>query len=303
MSILVVGSVALDTVKTPLGRVEEVLGGSASYFSVAASFFAPVHLVAVVGQDFEESHARIFRERGVDLGGLTKVPGRTFRWSGAYGEDLNQRTTLSTELNVFEHFRPTLSDWLKKCEFLFLANIDPDLQRSVLEQVKRPRLVACDTMNFWIAGKPESLRKTLEKVDVLLINDEEARQLAGETNTVRAARRILSWGPTSLIVKRGEYGAALYNNHSHFAVPAYPLLDPVDPTGAGDSFAGGFMGYLARAGSVSNTTIRQALIAGSVMASFCVEDFSLRRFESLRPEEIRTRLQEFRRMTEFEDLV
>ena len=158
-------------------------------------------------------------------------------------------------------------------------------------------------MNFWIAGKPESLRKTLEKVDVLLINDEEARQLAGETNTVRAARRILSWGPTSLIVKRGEYGAALYNNHSHFAVPAYPLLDPVDPTGAGDSFAGGFMGYLARAGSVSNTTIRQALIAGSVMASFCVEDFSLRRFESLRPEEIRTRLQEFRRMTEFEDLV
>jgi len=204
---------------------------------------------------------------------------------------------------VFEHFRPTLSDWLKKCEFLFLANIDPDLQRSVLEQVKRPRLVACDTMNFWIAGKPESLRKTLEKVDVLLINDEEARQLAGETNTVRAARRILSWGPTSLIVKRGEYGAALYNNHSHFAVPAYPLLDPVDPTGAGDSFAGGFMGYLARAGSVSDTTIRQALIAGSVMASFCVEDFSLRRFESLRPEEIRTRLQEFRRMTEFEDLV
>jgi len=302
MSILVVGSVALDTVKTPLGRVEDVLGGSASYFSVAASFFAPVHLVAVVGQDFGEAHARIFRERGVDLGGLAKLPGRTFRWSGVYGEDLNQRTTLSTELNVFEHFRPVLSDWLKKCDFLFLANIDPDLQRSVLEQVKRPRLVACDTMNFWIEGKPESLRKTLEKVDVLLINDEEARQLARETNTVRAARRILSWGPTALIVKRGEYGAALYNDHSHFAVPAYPLLDPVDPTGAGDSFAGGFMGYLARAGTVSNTTIRQALIAGSVMASFCVEDFSLRRFESLRPEQIRTRLQEFRRMTEFEDL-
>lgn len=302
MSILVVGSVALDTVQTPLGRVEGVLGGSASYFSVAASFFAPVHLVAVVGEDFPAVHESLFRSRGVDLSGLSRVPGRTFRWSGAYGEDLNQRTTLSTELNVFEQFRPVLPEHLKKCDFLFLANIDPDLQRSVLRQMQRPRLVACDTMNFWIIGKPDSVRETLREVDVLLVNDEEGRQLAGETNTVRAARKILSGGPSSLVIKRGEYGAALYSNRSHFAVPAYPLLDPVDPTGAGDSFAGGFLGHLARTGRTDEGGIRQALIAGSVMASFCVEDFSLRRFQTLRPEEIRTRLREFRRMTEFEDL-
>jgi len=297
-----VGSVAFDTVQTPLGRVEEVLGGSASYFSVAASFFAPVHLVAVVGEDFNTDHTRIFRARGVDQGGLVRAPGRTFRWSGVYGQDLNQRTTLATELNVFEHFRPVLPDRLKKTDFLFMANIDPDLQRSVLQQMKRPRLVACDTMNFWIDRKPESLRETLKGVDILVINDEEARQMAKEANTVRAARRILTWGPTSLIVKRGEYGAALYTHRTHFAVPAYPLLDPVDPTGAGDSFAGGFLGHLARTDRIDEPSIRQALVAGSVMASFCVEDFSLRRFETLRPEQIRTRLKEFHRMTEFEDL-
>ena len=302
MSILVVGSVAFDTVQTPAGRAEEVLGGSASYFSVAASFFAPVHLVAVVGEDFTPDHASIFRERGVDTSGMARVPGKTFRWSGVYGEDINQRTTLATELNVFQQFRPELPEWLKKIDFVFLANIDPDLQRSVLRQMKRPRLVACDTMNFWITGKPGAVRETLREVDVLLINDEEARQLSGEPNTVRAARKILGWGPSSLVVKRGEYGAALYSNHSHFAVPAYPLLDPVDPTGAGDSFAGGFVGHLARTGRLDDGTIRQALIAGSVMASFCVEDFSLRRFGKLRPEEIRMRQKEFSRMTAFEEL-
>jgi sugar/nucleoside kinase (ribokinase family) len=302
MAILVVGSVAFDTVQTPTGRAEEVLGGSASYFSVAASFFAPVHLVAVVGEDFTPAHAAIFRERGVETGGLSRVPGKTFRWSGVYGDDLNRRTTLSTELNVFQHFRPELPERLRKTEFLFLANIDPELQRSVLSQMKRPRLVACDTMNFWISGKPEAVRETLGGVDILIINDEEARQLAAETNTVRAAKKILGWGPSSLVVKRGEYGAALYNSRSHFAVPAYPLLDPVDPTGAGDSFAGGFMGHLARTGRIDEGSIRQALIAGSVMASFCVEDFSLRRFEKLRPEEIRTRQKEFSRMTEFQEL-
>jgi sugar/nucleoside kinase (ribokinase family) len=302
VSILVVGSVAFDTVQTPAGRADEVLGGSASYFSVAASFFAPVHLVAVVGEDFSPDHSSIFRDRGVDLSGLARVPGRTFRWSGVYGEDINQRTTLATELNVFQQFRPELPEWLRKIDFVFLANIDPELQLSVLRQMRRPRLVACDTMNFWISGKREAVRETLREVDVLLINDEEARQLAGETNTVRAARKILEWGPSSLVVKRGEYGAALYSNHSHFAVPAYPLLDPVDPTGAGDSFAGGFVGHLARTGRVEEGTIRQALIAGSVMASFCVEDFSLRRFGRLRPEEIRMRQKEFSRMTAFEEL-
>jgi sugar/nucleoside kinase (ribokinase family) len=302
VSILVVGSVAFDTVQTPAGRAEEVLGGSASYFSVAASFFAPVHLVAVVGEDFTPDHASIFRERGVDTSGMARVPGKTFRWSGVYGEDINQRTTLATELNVFQQFRPELPEWLKKIDFVFLANIDPDLQRSVLRQMKRPRLVACDTMNFWITGKPGAVRETLREVDVLLINDEEARQLSGEPNTVRAARKILGWGPSSLVVKRGEYGAALYSNHSHFAVPAYPLLDPVDPTGAGDSFAGGFVGHLARTGRLDDGTIRQALIAGSVMASFCVEDFSLRRLGKLRPEEIRMRQKEFSRMTAFEEL-
>jgi sugar/nucleoside kinase (ribokinase family) len=238
----------------------------------------------------------------VETGGLVRVPGKTFRWSGIYGEDMNQRTTLSTELNVFEQFRPELPERLRKAEFLFLANIDPDLQRSVLRQMRRPRLVACDTMNFWISGKPAAVKETLKEVDILIINDEEARQLAGETNTVRAAKTILGWGPSSLVVKRGEYGAALYNSRSHFAVPAYPLLDPVDPTGAGDSFAGGFVGHLARTGRTEEGAIRQALIAGSVMASFCVEDFSLRRFEKLRPEEIRTRQREFSRMTEFEEL-
>jgi len=302
VSILVVGSVAFDTVQTPAGRADEVLGGSASYFSVAASFFAPVHLVAVVGEDFAPDHSSIFRERGVDLSGLTRVPGRTFRWSGVYGEDINQRTTLATELNVFQQFRPELPEWLRKIDFVFLANIDPELQLSVLRQMKRPRLVACDTMNFWISGKREAVRETLREVDILLINDEEARQLSGETNTVRAARKILGWGPSSLVVKRGEYGAALYSDHSHFAVPAYPLVDPVDPTGAGDSFAGGFVGHLARTGRVEDGTIRQALIAGSVMASFCVEDFSLRRFGRLRPEEIRMRQKEFSRMTAFEEL-
>jgi len=302
VSILVVGSVAFDTVQTPAGRADEVLGGSASYFSVAASFFAPVHLVAVVGEDFAPDHSSIFRERGVDLSGLTRVPGRTFRWSGVYGEDINQRTTLATELNVFQQFRPELPEWLRKIDFVFLANIDPELQLSVLRQMKRPRLVACDTMNFWISGKREAVRETLREVDILLINDEEARQLSGETNTVRAARKILGWGPSSLVVKRGEYGAALYSDHSHFAVPAYPLVDPVDPTGAGDSFAGGFVGHLARTGRVEDGTIRQALIAGSVMASFCVEDFSLRRFGRLRPEEIRMRQKEISRMTAFEEL-
>ena len=302
MSILVVGSVAFDTVQTPSGRAEEVLGGSASYFSVAASFFAPVHLVAVVGEDFAPDHSSIFRERGVDLSGLARVPGKTFRWSGVYGDDINQRTTLATELNVFQQFRPELPEWLRTIDFVFLANIDPELQRSVLRQMKRPRLVACDTMNFWITGKREAVRQILREVDVLLINDEEAKQLAGEPNTVRAARKILEWGPSSLVVKRGEYGAALYGRHSHFAVPAYPLPDPVDPTGAGDSFAGGFVGHLARTGRIEEGTIRQALIAGSVMASFCVEDFSLRRFGSLRPEEIRMRQKEFSRMTAFEEL-
>jgi len=303
VSILVVGSVAFDTVQTPSGRADGVLGGSASYFSVAASFFAPVHLLAVVGEDFNPEHAEIFRERGVDTTALSRVAGKTFRWSGVYGEDLNQRTTLSTELNVFEHFRPALPERLRRIEFLFLANIDPELQSSVLRQMKRPRLVACDTMNFWISGKPRELREMLKEIDILLVNDEEARQIAGEPNTVRAARKILEMGPSSLIVKRGEYGAAMYGNHSHFAVPAYPLMDPVDPTGAGDSFAGGFVGHLARIGTLNDAGIRQALIAGSVMASFCVEDFSLRRFRTLRPEEIRTRQKEFSRMTEFEELV
>jgi sugar/nucleoside kinase (ribokinase family) len=302
MPILVVGSVAFDTVQTPAGRADEVLGGSASYFSVAASFFAPVHLVAVVGEDFTRAHSAIFRQRGVETGGLAQVPGKTFRWSGVYGDDLNQRTTLSTELNVFEQFRPELPERLRKTDFLFLANIDPELQQSVLRQMKRPRLVACDTMNFWISGKPAAVRETLKKVDILLINDEEARQLAEESNTVRAAGKILGWGPSHLVVKRGEYGAALYARRSHFAVPAYPIADPVDPTGAGDSFAGGFVGHLARSGRTDEGGIRQALVAGSVMASFCVEDFSLRRFETLRPEEIRTRLGEFSRMMQFEEL-
>jgi sugar/nucleoside kinase (ribokinase family) len=300
--VLVVGSVAFDTVRTPFGSGDEVLGGSATYFSMAASFFTKVQLVAAVGEDFKDADAAPLRQRGVDLGGLTRVPGRTFRWEGEYGYDLNTAKTLRTELGVFATFRPKLTAALRESAFVFLANIDPEIQAEVLDQVKGPRFVACDTMNFWIEGKPEALRKTLARVDALLINDAEARQLAGEPNLVRAASAIRRMGPATVVVKRGEYGAVMFSKEKAFSVPAYPLESVLDPTGAGDSFAGGFMGHLARDGRLTAESFRQAVVLGSVMASLNVEDFSLKRLARTREDEIRERYRDFQDLTGFAEL-
>jgi sugar/nucleoside kinase (ribokinase family) len=293
MSLLVVGSVAYDTVKTPFGSVDEVLGGSATYFSVAASFFTEVSLVAVVGKDFKKESLKVLTDRGIDLTGLEVAEGETFRWSGEYSDDLNDRTTHATHLNVFQSFRPKLQRTDVGSRFLFLGNIDPDLQREVLRRVK-PGFSACDTMNFWIDGKPESLKQLLAKVDGLVINDAEARLLAGELNTVVAARRLLALGLRFAVIKRGEFGAALFHGDHYFAIPAYPVEKPIDPTGAGDSFAGGFMGYLAREDKTTPAALRQAMIYGTVMASFTVEDFSLRRLVMATPKAIEARARTLR---------
>jgi sugar/nucleoside kinase (ribokinase family) len=292
--LLVVGSVALDSVETPFGKVQEALGGSATYFAYSASFFTQVRLVAAVGEDFPESHRRLLADRGVDTAGLKTSKGRTFRWTGQYGYDLNEAKTLDTQLNVFATFRPTLDDGLRTAPFLFLANIDPELQHDVLHQMKdRPRLVALDTMNFWIQGKQAALRRVLAEVDVVTINDGEARQLASEPNLVRAARAIAGMGPRTVVVKRGEYGALMLTDGAFFFVPAYPLESVYDPTGAGDTFAGGFMGYLAAQERVDAGAMRRALVYGSVMASFTVEDFSLTRLTRLKPADIAERYAAF----------
>jgi sugar/nucleoside kinase (ribokinase family) len=288
MSLLVVGSVAFDTVKTPYGSADEVLGGSATYVAVAASFFTKVRMVAVVGRDFGQGPLKLLRDRGIDVSGLEVAAGKTFRWSGVYSDDLNDRTTLATHLNVFEAFDPKIRKEDVGARLLFLGNIDPDLQRQVLGRVK-PGFAACDTMNFWIEGKSDSLKRLLASVDGLVINDAEARQLAGELNTTAAARRLLGLGLKFVVIKRGEYGAALFAGSHYFAVPAFPIERPVDPTGAGDSFAGGFMGYLAREGKTTGSALRQAMIYGTVLASFCVEDFSLKRLVEVGEKEIEAR--------------
>jgi sugar/nucleoside kinase (ribokinase family) len=302
MSLLAVGSVALDSLETPFGRREDVLGGSACYFSTCASFFTAPRLVAVVGEDFPEEHVRFLASRGIDLGGLVRRPGRTFRWKGRYEFDLNTAHTLDTQLNVFAEFRPELPEAHRDSDYVFLGNIDPDLQRSVLDQVRAPRFVACDTMNFWITSKRESLLKTLKRVDLLFVNDAEARQLAGEHNVVQAARKILGFGPRAVVVKRGEYGALFFSGEEVFAASAYPLPAVFDPTGAGDSFAGGFMGYLARTRREDHATMRRAIVLGSVLASFTVEQFSLDRLRTLGAEEITRRYAEARRLSHFDDL-
>jgi sugar/nucleoside kinase (ribokinase family) len=302
LSLLVVGSVALDTVKTPFGNVQEALGGSATYFSVAASYFTRVNLVAVVGEDFPPDYLSVLKKRNINLEGLERSAGATFRWRGEYGYQLNEAKTLETHLNVFEKFRPKLPESYRESELVFLANIDPELQEEVLNQVRRPKWVVCDTMNFWIEKKREALLKTLKEVHILIINDGEARQLAEEPNLVKAARRILGWGPRILIVKRGEYGAVTFNGQRIFTSPAYPLETVFDPTGAGDSFAGGFMGYLSRTGNLKDDVIRKAVIYGSVMASFNVESFSLDRLRQLSPKAIHARYKEFKRLTHFENI-
>lgn len=300
--LLVVGSVALDTVKTPFGEGTEVLGGSATYFSTAASYFTSVDLIAVVGEDFPEEHVKFLESRGINLAGLERRPGETFRWKGEYSHQLNEARTLDTRLNVFETFRPKIPEQYRTPDVLFLGNIDPILQLDVLHQVKRPPLVACDTMNFWINGRQEALWKVLKHIDALLINDGEARALGGDPNLVKVARKILAHGPKYLIIKRGEYGVLLFSEKEVFGAPAYPLEEVRDPTGAGDTFAGGFLGYLAATGNRSPEAIRQAIIFGSVMASFTVEAFSLDRLKILDYKEIEERFRSFKRLTHFEDI-
>ncbi len=302
VKLLVVGSVALDSVKTPFGQEDDVLGGSASFFATAASYFTEVSVIAVVGEDFPELHLAFLRQRGIDLTGLERRPGKTFRWRGEYSYQLNEAKTIATHLNVFETFRPVVPESHREPEMLFLANIDPELQRTVLEQVRRPRLVACDTMNFWIDGKRPELLRLLKDVDILIINDGEARALAGDPNLVTVARTIQAAGPTTLIIKRGEYGVIMFSKDRVFAVPAFPLEQVKDPTGAGDCFAGGFMGYLSSTGNLGDEALRRAVVAGSVMASYAVESFSLDRLRLLDYKDIEARFKAFKGMTFFEDI-
>lgn len=302
MSILVVGSVAFDSIKTPFGEVDDVLGGSACYFSTSASFFTDVSLVAVVGEDFPQEHIDFLATRNIDLSGLQRSSGQTFRWKGRYEYDLNEAHTLETHLNVFESFQPQLPETHRDAEYVFLANIDPELQLDVLQQVRNPKLVACDTMNFWIEGKRQELIKTLARVDILVINEGEVRQLADEPNLVKAAEIIRGFGPKTLVVKRGEYGVLMFSEGSIFAAPAYPLEEVFDPTGAGDTFAGGFVGYLAATRNLEERNLRKAIVFGTVMASFTVEKFSLDRLKEIDFKEIETRYKRIKLLTDFADL-
>jgi len=301
MSLLVVGSVAYDAVETPFGKSEKMLGGSASHFSISASFFTKVGIVAVVGGDFTEQD--VFESRGIDTHDVERIAdGKTFRWGGRYEYDLNVAETLYTDLNVFADFQPKLSEKSKRSRLLFLGNIQPDLQRGVREQMPDAELVALDTMNLWIEHTRDSLVRTIRGVDVVIINDAEARQLTGIPNLIKAARELLSWGPRALIIKRGEYGAALFTPDSYFAIPAYPLEAVFDPTGAGDTFAGGFMGYLDSQEKLDEGAMRRAMIFGSVMASFNVEEFGTERVKRLTHAEINDRFHAFKQMTHFDEI-
>ncbi len=305
MSLLVVGSLGIDTIETPFGRVENVLGGSATYISTAASYFVtPIRLVGVVGGDFTQQYIDILESRDVDLEGLQIVKdGKTFRWGGRYHYDLNTRDTLFTELNVFEHFDPVIPPAYRRTSYVCLGNIDPVLQRRVLEQIEKPKIVIGDTMNFWITGKKNELMKTLKLMDVLVINETEARQLTEEPNLIKAAKRIIQFGPRTVIIKKGEHGALMFTENTIFSAPAYPLENIYDPTGAGDSFAGGFIGYLAKMDDTSDETLKRAVIYGSTMASFCVEKFSLDRLKDLSYLEIQDRFREFKELSKFEEEV
>jgi sugar/nucleoside kinase (ribokinase family) len=300
MPLLVVGSVAFDALETPFGKVDRTLGGAATYFSVAASFFTHVNLVGVVGEDFTSRDEAIFKGRRIDTRGLERAAGKTFFWAGRYSDNLNDRTTLATDLNVFAAFNPKLPDSYRDSRHIFLANIDPSLQKSVLAQVRRPpKLVALDTMNYWIERTPAELREILRHTQILMINDTETRQLSSEHNLLRAARHIFSLGPRTLVIKRGEHGAMMVHGNSVFCVPAFPLEEVHDPTGAGDSFAGGFMGFLASQAEVNDASLRRAMVYGSVLGSFAVERFGLERLRSLKRAEIHARARHFRKLTQF----
>lgn len=299
--VLIVGSMALDSVRTPAGEVQNALGGAADYSSVAASFFAPVQLVGVVGDDFPQEHLDFLKSRGIDLGGVQVISGgKTFRWAGYYDFDLNIAHTLDTQLNVFADFQPTLPETYRQAPYVFLANIDPELQLQVLTQVAKPKLTVCDTMNFWIDGKPEALKEVLKHVDIAFMNDAEARQLTGKLSIIKAAKALQALGPKTVIIKKGEHGALLFHGDDHFAAPSYPLEDIADPTGAGDSFAGGFIGYVASRDDISLETLRKAVVYGSVMASYNVEDFSLNRLRTLTSADIASRYKAFKEIAYFE---
>ena len=298
--VLVVGSVALDSVETPFGKADEVLGGSGTYFSSSASHFTDVQLVGVVGDDYPVEKLEPLAARGVDLAGLEKATGSSFRWRGRYRHDLNSAETLETHLGVFSHFRPKIPDQFKRSPFVFLANIDPRLQLQVLEQVEKPRLVACDTMNFWIESRRPELVELLGHVDLITLNDAEARQLTEHTNLVKAARWIMDKGPKHVLIKKGEHGAFMFTRESIFFAPAYPRESVFDPTGAGDSFAGGFIGYLAATGDLSDANMRRAVVVGSAMGSFAVEKFSNARLLEITRTDIDARIQEFRQLVAFD---
>ena len=292
MSLLVVGSMAYDSVETPFDKRDNALGGSAMLFSTAASYFSPVNLVAVVGTDFDQSDIDFLREKNVDLNGLTVEEGDTFRWGGKYLDNMIDRETLFTKLGVFEHFKPELPESYQQSDYIFLANIQPDLQYNVMQQVKKPKFVAMDTMNFWITGTPDDLKKTLSVVDALVINDSEVRLLSGVDNIFAGARIIQDMGPKTLIIKKGEHGSILIHKDSYFACPALPIENLFDPTGAGDTFAGGFMGYLSHVDEINSANLRRAIVMGTVMASFCVGSFSADRLKSLTNDDIKNRAQQ-----------
>ena len=300
MSILCVGSVALDSVETPFAKAERVLGGSATFFTSAATLFSPVQVVGVIGDDYPLAKLAFLSKRGADLSGIEQRPGESFFWAGKYHSDLNTRDTLETQLGVFADFQPKIPDAFKSSKYVFLGNIDPDLQHDVLDQVDTPDVVACDTMNYWIEGNRESLNSLLERVNILIVNDEEARQLADEPNLLKASRWIRDRGPDIVVIKKGEHGAILFADDWLFFVPGYPLEEVFDPTGAGDAFAGGFMGSLAQAGNLEATSLRRAMVFGSVMGSFAVERFSVERLIDLSRPLVDKRLQEFHEMTAFE---
>jgi sugar/nucleoside kinase (ribokinase family) len=301
MSVLVVGSVALDSVETPFGKADQVIGGSGTFFSASASHLAPVQLVGVVGDDYPMAQLEPLKQRGVDLAGLEQATGESFRWRGRYRHDLNSAETLETRLGVFSHFSPKIPAQFKNAPFVFLANIDPRLQLEVLRQVQRPKLVACDTMNFWIESRRPDIVELIKHVDLITLNDGEARQLTDCFNLVKAARWIMQRGPKMVIIKKGEHGAFLFKEKSIFFAPAYPLEEVFDPTGAGDSFAGGFMGYLARTGDLSDANLRRAVVHGSAMGSFAVEKFSIQRLLEITAADISARVAEFRTLVAFEE--
>ncbi len=297
-SIVVIGTVAFDSIKTPLAEAPEVLGGSATFFAMAAHLFAKINLVAIVGKDFPNQYIRLFEERGINIEGLVRSEGRTFRWTGEYEENMNVRHTIETQLNVLEEFKAELPQSYRNTPVAFLANINPDLQLKVLDQLEKPELVCCDTMNLWIVNARPDLEKVLKRVDFFIISEEEAQMLSGDHNVIRGAKSVLKMGKFSLLIKRGGYGAILFTQQGEiFAIPAFPLENVIDPTGAGDTFAGGFVGYLAAQKRIDLPSIQKAMMFGNIAASFCVEGFSVEKLAQLTRENLQTRLREFLRMT------